>query len=130
MLDTNTISAIVSKRELQLRERLRKVGGPALCVSVITFAEVKFGLFKKPQTTRIAEQTYAFFAEIEVLPWLTETADVYGEVRAGMERTGKVLGALDLLIAAHALSAGATLVTNDRGFRMVPDLQVEDWLSP
>jgi tRNA(fMet)-specific endonuclease VapC len=119
MLDTNTISAIVSKRELQLRERLRKVGGPALCVSVITFAEVKFGLFKKPQTTRIAEQTYAFFAEIEVLPWLTETADVYGEVRA-----------LDLLIAAHALSAGATLVTNDRGFRMVPDLQVEDWLSP
>jgi tRNA(fMet)-specific endonuclease VapC len=129
MLDTNTVSAIVSKRRPELRGQLRNVGIRELCVSVVTFAEVKFGLSKKPDATRVAEQTYAFFDEIEVLPWLIETADTYGELRARMERAGKALGALDFLIAAHALSVGATLVSNDQAFRMVPELQIEDWLQ-
>jgi tRNA(fMet)-specific endonuclease VapC len=62
-----------------------------------------------------------------VLPWDRAIAERYGTVRADMERQGKILAALDLLIATHALGVGAVLVTNDRAFGQVTDLHVEDW---
>ncbi len=68
--------------------------------------------------------------EITVLPWTEATGNVYGGLRASLRRTGKSLAPLDLLIAAHALEAGATLVTNDAAFRHVPGLVVEDWRAP
>ena len=69
-------------------------------------------------------------AAIEILPWTSATAQRYGIIRAELERRGKPLGALDLMIAAHAVEHDAVLATSDRAFRMVPALQVEDWTSP
>jgi tRNA(fMet)-specific endonuclease VapC len=65
-----------------------------------------------------------------VLPWNSDTADRYGPARAALEFQGRPLGLLDLLIAAHALSVGAVLVTNDRTFAQVADLACEDWTKP
>lgn len=129
MLDTNTVGAIVSYRRPQVRARMRAADIRELCVSAISFAETTFGLAKKPDATSIASMTRAFFAEIAVLAFDSETAELYGRLRATMERQAKSLGALDMLIAAHALSVGATLVTSDRAFRFVPDLPTEDWLE-
>jgi tRNA(fMet)-specific endonuclease VapC len=82
---------------------------------------------KKPEATKIAQMTEAFFAEVSVLPFTEETARTYAALRVSMERTGKSLGPYDMLIAAHALSVGATLVSADRAFRFAPGLAVEDW---
>jgi tRNA(fMet)-specific endonuclease VapC len=64
---------------------------------------------------------------VEILQWDVSAARRYGILRAALDRTGRSLGSLDLLIAAHALAAGAVLVTNDRDFSQIAQLQVEDW---
>ncbi|MDD2661781.1 MAG: PIN domain-containing protein [Methylococcales bacterium] len=64
---------------------------------------------------------------VDVLPWDSSIAKQYGTVRADMERRGKILAPLDLLIAVHALSVGAVMVTNDQAFSQVADLFIEDW---
>lgn len=129
MLDTNAVSRIVSNRSQAALKRMRRTSPRDLCVSVITFGEIRFGLARRPEATRLAAATADFFAEVEVLQWNEECATVYGRLRAEMERVGRTLGPLDMLIAAHAVTVGATLVTSDRAFRFVPDLAVEDWLE-
>lgn len=129
MLDTNAIGGIVTKRSRSVLERISRLQPSDMCVSVISFGEIRYGLAKRPEATRLAEVTADFFAEIDVLPWKEEDASAYGRLRTKMEQGEKSLGPLDMLIAAHALSAGATLVTSDRAFRFVPDLRTEDWLE-
>jgi tRNA(fMet)-specific endonuclease VapC len=68
-----------------------------------------------------------FLLRVDVLPWESATAERYGLARADMARCGKMLAPLDLLIAAHALSVNAVLVTNDRAFSQMADLPIEDW---
>jgi len=68
-----------------------------------------------------------FLRRVDVLAWDNGAADTYGAMRAELERLGKTLGALDMMIGAHALSLGAVLVTNDRAFHSVPGLELEDW---
>jgi tRNA(fMet)-specific endonuclease VapC len=129
MLDTNAVSRIVTNRSEVGLKRLSRHLPRELCVSVITFGEIRFGLARPPEATRLATAIADFFAEIDVLHWTEDCATVYGRLRAEMEHKGKALGPLDMLIAAHALTIGATLVTSNRAFRFVPDLAVEDWLA-
>lgn len=96
-------------------------------MSAITCGETAFGLARRPDATRRRELATAIYEQIDILPWTDLTAQVYGQLRTEMERDGKALGSLDMLIAAHALEAGATLVTNDHAFRHVPGLTIEDW---
>ena len=67
---------------------------------------------------------------VEVLPWDSEAARHYANVRAALERAGASMGNLDLMIAAHALAAQAVLVTNDRAFGRLKELKIEDWTKP
>lgn len=127
LLDTNTVSEIVSYRRPDFRTRLRSQLPRGIMVSSISYGETMFGLSYNPAATRIAEMARAFFAETTILPFTAETAVRYGALRAEMRRAGKALQPLDMLIAAHALEAGATLVSNDHAFRFVPGLEVEDW---
>ena len=99
----------------------------ALCVSVITEGELLFGLAKRPDAARLHRAVTEFLKRVDVLPWDSSVAARYGDLRAGMEGQGRTMGPLDLLIAAHALSVGAVLVTGDRAFGLVPGLGVEDW---
>jgi tRNA(fMet)-specific endonuclease VapC len=129
MLDTNVVSNAVHRRSAALAERLLRVPTNQLCVSSISYGETRFGQAQRPASTRLAEAIADFFTEVAVLPWTRETALAYGDLRLVMKRLGKALQPLDMLIAAHAVEAGATLVTNDRAFRHVPGLEIEDWTA-
>lgn len=128
MLDTNTVSHLIKKHPAVSR-RVVDVPMASLCISAITEGELLFGLAKRPDAKRLHTVVREFLLRVDALPWNSETAACYGTVRADMERQGKVLGSLDLLIAAHALHLGSVLVTNDRAFYQVADLHVEDWTA-
>ncbi len=126
MLDTNTVSHLIKKHPVVSR-RMLDVPMTSLCISSITEGELLFGLAKRPDAKRLHAVVKEFLLRVDVLPWDSDTAACYGTVRANMERQGKTLGSLDLLIATHALNIGAVLVTNDRAISQVAGLHVEDW---
>lgn len=126
MLDTNTVSHLI-KGHPAVSRRVVITPMASLCISAITKGELLFGLAKRPDARRLHLAVRELLRRVDVLPWDSTTAEHYGSARADMERRGKILAPLDLLIAAHALSAGATLVTSDRAFGQVANLLVEDW---
>ncbi len=130
LLDTNAVSMAVHRRSSALDRRLDQIGGDAIAISSITYGEIVYGLEWKAEARKLARSMTDFLREITILPWTGATANVYGSLRAELRRTGRSLAPLDLLIAAHALEAGATLVTGDAAFRHVPGLVMEDWTAP
>jgi tRNA(fMet)-specific endonuclease VapC len=126
MLDTNTVSHLIKKHPVVSR-RVQDVPITTLCISSITEGELLFGLARRPEAKRLHAVVKEFLLRVDVLPWDSETAACYGTTRAGLESQGKILGSLDLLIAAHAQSVGAVLVTNDRAIFQVAGLHIEDW---
>ncbi|MGC2535919.1 MAG: type II toxin-antitoxin system VapC family toxin [Candidatus Sulfotelmatobacter sp.] len=127
LLDTNTVSYIIKGIFPHVRERLLKVPISEVRISVITEAELRFGLARLPQATKLAIVVEAFLLRVEVLPWDSPAARHYARLRAVLEEQGEPMGNLDLMIATEALAAGAILVSNDRAFRRVKGLKVEDW---
>jgi tRNA(fMet)-specific endonuclease VapC len=130
LLDTNAVSMAVHRRSSALDRRMDRIGVDAIAISSITYGEIVYGLEWKAEARRLARSMGDFLREIMVLPWTEATGDLYGKLRADMRHSGISLQPLDLLIAAHALEAGATLVTSDAAFRHVPGLTVEDWTAP
>ena len=126
MLDTNTVSHLVKQHPNVVQH---VVGVPmfSLCVSAITAGELLYGLARRPDAGRLQAAVSEFMRRVDVLPWDFSAAERYGIVRATLDRAGKPLGSLDVLIAAHALAVGAVLVTNDRAFNQVAQLRIEDW---
>ncbi|SMH53339.1 type II toxin-antitoxin system VapC family toxin [Mesorhizobium australicum] len=129
LLDTNVVSNAVHRRSDAVAKRLLDLDTNQLKVSSITYGEVQRGLAQRPDSKRLAEAIADFFVEIEVLSWTDLTAQTYGRLRAVMRKLGKTLEPLDMLIAAHALEAGAVLVSSDSAFRHFPGLTVEDWTA-
>ncbi len=127
MLDTNTVSYLI-KGHPAVSRRVVSVPMASLCVSSITQGELLFGLAKRPEAKRLHMAVREFLLRVDVLPWDSAIAECYGAVRAELERQGKLLGLLDLLIATHALGTDAILVTNDQAFCQVDGLHVEDWV--
>ncbi|AMH01059.1 VapC toxin family PIN domain ribonuclease [Serratia liquefaciens] len=125
MFDTNTVSQLF-RRHPRLLSLMEKIPPSAVCISSITQAELLYGVAKR-QNLALKATVAAFLDAVTVYAWDSEAAHCYGTLRAEMTQKGRVMGALDQLIAAHAQSRGATIVTNDRAFAMVPGLTVEDW---
>ena len=98
-----------------------------LAISAITEGELLFGLAKNPSAKGLVKIIHEFLIRVDTLPWDSAAAECYGTLRADMQKKGKLLGNLDLLIAAHALSSGLILITNDRAFNQVEGLRIEDW---
>jgi tRNA(fMet)-specific endonuclease VapC len=128
MLDTNTVSHLIKAHPAVARHMVA-VPMASLCISAITEGELLFGLAKRPDAKRLHVVVREFLRRVDALPWDSAIAEHYGTVRAEMEEKGKILAPLDLLIATHALSAGAVLVTNDRAFGQMPNLHLEDWTT-
>jgi len=96
-------------------------------LSAVTEAELRYGLAKLPAATRLKTLVEKFLSVVKILPWDSEAASQYGILRASLEREGMVMGNLDMMIGAHALSAGATLATNDGAFGRIKNLKIADW---
>lgn len=126
LLDTHIASHFIKGHRSGDR-RMIQVPFASVCLSAISEGKLLFGLAARPQSIWLQQTVRAFLLRIEVLPWDHEAAEHNGVLRAELQRSGRVLGAVDMLIAAHALAANAVLVTQDRAFRHVPGLVIEDW---
>jgi tRNA(fMet)-specific endonuclease VapC len=127
LLDTNTVSYIIKGNFPHVRERLLKVPISEVGISVITEAELRFGVARLPQAARLAVVVEEFLIRVAVLAWDSAAARQYARLRATLEEHGEPMGNLDLMIAAQAVAVGVILVTNDRVFRRVKGLRGEDW---
>jgi len=128
MLDTDICSYIIRERPVQVLEHFKQVEMEQLCISVVTYAELIFGVehssSKKVNRAIIDD----FVQHLSIISWDEEAAEHYGKIRAYLQAKGKVIGSMDMMIAAHARSQGMTVVTNnDRHFKRVPKLTVENW---
>ncbi len=128
LLDTNIVSDLVRNPHGPIAQQIRKVGEAEVCTSIIVAAELRYGIAKKG-SPRLAAQLEAVLSALEVLPFDAPADRTYGLLRARLEQSGKLIGANDLLIAAHAIALGRVLVTdNEREFARVDGLSCENWL--
>lgn len=128
LLDTNVLSHLIRNPQGVVANRIASVGEDAVCTSVIVAAELRYGCTKKA-SPRLTKQVSAVLSVLDIKPLDVPVDRVYGEVRAMLERVGHPIGGNDLLIAAHALALGCTMVTdNEREFRRIEGLKVENWL--
>jgi tRNA(fMet)-specific endonuclease VapC len=127
LLDTNTASYLIKGNFPRVRERLLRVPMAEVGISVVTEAELRFGVARRPEATTLKSVVEEFLLRVEVLPWNSEAAQQYARIRAVLEKDGAPMGNMDLMIAAQAFAAGVVLVTHDHVFRRVKGLRVEDW---
>ena len=129
LLDTNTLSDLVRWPKGRVRQRIARVGSAAVCTSIIVAAELRFGVVRKG-SPRLTAQVEAILGSIPILPLETPADRLYAELRARLAAAGRPICANDLLIAAHVLTLGLTLVTaNTREFARVDGLPLENWLD-
>jgi tRNA(fMet)-specific endonuclease VapC len=127
LLDTNTASYVIKGNLPRVRARLLKVPMAEVGISVVTEAELRFGVARRPEATTLKRVVEEFLLRVEVLPWNSEAAQQYPRIRPSLEEEGEPMGNLDLMIAAQAVAAELVLVTHDHVFRRVKGLKVEDW---
>jgi tRNA(fMet)-specific endonuclease VapC len=122
LVDTNTVSYIANGKSPAARLKLAALDpGDRACISSITEAELLFGLERRPALHKLRTAIEALLFRFAVLSFGREEAAAYSVLRARLERAGKSLSAMDTLIAAQAIAAGATLVTSDAAFRFALD---------
>jgi tRNA(fMet)-specific endonuclease VapC len=133
LLDTNTFSYIakgISQAARNEFQRLSQDHNVTLCISVMTEAEVRFGMAKRNPSRSRRSAIESLFTHFQILPWGSEEAAVYALTRAKLEAKGITVESMDLLIATQAIAAGAVLVTNDKIFAHVEDLHATiNWAS-
>jgi len=128
MLDTNICIYIIKQRPEKVIGRLKKTRVSDIGVSSITLSELAYGAEKSSRPDRNKIGLAEFLAPLEILPYDDMATREYGKIRANLERSGNPIGPMDMLIAAHALSVGCTLVTNnEREFSRVLSLKTENW---
>ncbi len=129
LLDTNILSDLIRHPQGSVAARIAAVGEDAICTSIIVAAELRFGAAKSG-SEKLLDRVDLILSAVEILP-LEESVDrQYATIRHHLARLGTPIGPNDLLIAAHAYSAGLTVVTANAGeFSRVPGLQVENWLA-
>jgi tRNA(fMet)-specific endonuclease VapC len=128
LLDTNIVSNVIRDPGGRVTQRIREVGESQVCTSVIVSAELRFGAAKKG-SERLTARPEAVLRALQVIPFESPADATYGLIRARLEKSGRVIGAHDLLIAAHALTLGCTVVTADENeFARIQDLRCENWL--
>lgn len=128
MLDTNICSYIIRNAPVEVKNKLKQVEqNYELTLSSIVVSELFYGAYKKG-SERLIKLIENFIENFVIYDFDTKAAEIYGKIRAELEKSGNVIGAYDLQIAAHALSLDAVLVTNNESeFRRVKGLRIENW---
>ena len=127
LLDTNTVSFIIKGHPSRVRQRLQNVALEHIAISVITEAELRFGAAKKSGARNLKTAVDEFLRRIPILAWDSAAAQHYADLCVLLEKSGRPVANLDLMIAAHALAVGAILVTNDATLLRIRQLHSEDW---
>jgi len=130
MLDTNICIYVLKNHSDKLRHKFKAIKN--ICISSVTYGELCFGIENGDSSMREARwnQLDIFTQRLLIDPWDEDAARHYGFIRAMLKKQGTLIGNNDLLIASHARSLNAVLVTNNvREFNRVPDLSIENWAS-
>jgi tRNA(fMet)-specific endonuclease VapC len=128
MLDTDTCSYIMKRSHPTVLKRLQATPVTDVCMSVITKAELLYGVEVSPRRAQDAAALAAFLPYVDAVDFADDAALHYAEIRADLKRRGSLIGANDLFIAAHARALGLTLVTNNTAeFARVGKLKLENW---
>ncbi|WP_281367906.1 type II toxin-antitoxin system tRNA(fMet)-specific endonuclease VapC [Rufibacter quisquiliarum] len=127
-MDTNICIYIIKKRPEIVLERFKELSLGSVGISAITLAELEFGIRKSSNPDRNLEALNQFLVPLDIKDFHYNATVEYGKIRANLEKAGTPIGPLDTLIAAHALSLNATLVTNnEKEFNRVTGLKIENW---
>jgi len=130
LLDTDICIALIRQKPAALLQQLTSHEPGEVGISAITLAELVHGAEKSAQSEHNLSALQQFLLPLELADFDQQAALAYGKIRAELERDGQIIGSMDMLIAAHAMGLGATLVTNNvREFQRVNGLALEDWLS-
>jgi len=131
LLDTNTIVRYLNGRAPNLRVKIPTTPASELAVSAIVVAELRYGAAKSTNPTKALSVQNQFLSLVGFVPFDLQAAEIYGTIRAALEKLGTPIGANDLLIGATALAHGLILVThNVREFGRIAGLAIEDWEQP
>jgi tRNA(fMet)-specific endonuclease VapC len=129
MLDTNSCIYVTKRRPIEVLETFNKFAG-TLCISSITYAELCHGAETSVLPEQNRSQVEDFVSRLEIVPYGVKAAVHFGDIRATVERQGKMIGVNDLHIAAHARSEGLVVVTNNlKEFTRVDGLRLENWIT-
>lgn len=129
LLDTNICSYIIKKNPTRVFDKFKNYGTEDIAVSSLTLAEMQYGVAKSEYRQKAQRALDEFMRPLTVLDFNADAAVVYGEIRAHLTREGQLIGGMDMLIAAQAISANVTLVSNNmREFSRVPGLLIENWV--
>jgi tRNA(fMet)-specific endonuclease VapC len=130
MLDTNMCIYIIKKKPTSVLEKFQSMHIGDVAISTITLAELQFGVYHSTQPDQNREALNSFIIPLEITPFDEAAAFCYGRIRAYLQARGITIGAMDMLIAAHAQSLSFTLVTNNaREFDRIPDLPLANWIT-
>ncbi len=130
LLDTNICIYIIKQKPPQVIQRLQRLNINDIGISVITLAELEYGISKSSFPERNKLALIQFLAPFMILSFSEAAAEVYGKVRSDLEKSGQIIGPYDLLIGAQAIAENLVLVTNnEREFKRIPGLVIENWVA-
>lgn len=130
LLDTNICIYIIKQRFQEVLQRFNTYKVGDIGISSVTVAELEFGVQKSQFIEKNQQALMQFLLPLNIVDFDLTAANIYGVIRATLEKKGTPIGSLDTLIAAHALSMQATLITNNvREFSLVPGLKLENWVN-
>lgn len=130
MMDTDTCIYLKNRRPPAIAERFRRLGWGEVVMSMVTYGELYNGAMKSRESEAALKNLQLLGERLPVQPMSVEVAQTYGVIRSTLEKQGTTIGGNDLWIAAHALTLGLVIITNNtHEFGRVPDLKVENWLE-
>ncbi|OUL23254.1 VapC toxin family PIN domain ribonuclease [Nostoc sp. RF31YmG] len=130
LLDTNICIYIIKQKPQKVLDKFQTLSICDVGISSITVAELEYGVAKSQQQEKNRTALLQFLLPLEIVDFKPAAATIYGSIRSDLESRGIIIGAMDMLIAAHALSLGVILVTNNiREFSRIPTLLLENWVD-
>ncbi len=130
LIDTNICIYIMNDHPPEVIQRFKKIGVGDVCISSVTVSELHYGACKSKQIKKNMKRLEEFLSPFEIISYDESASECYGKIRSRLEKQGNVIGPLDMLIAAHALSENLTLITNnEKEFKRVKSLKVENWVA-